>query len=814
MVCLLQWIVVCTSRTGIADPANDFTNVAGAYKCVTMPDYWGWKNPQHGDLGQLTDGKIVEHWQTDQGPIYALRSSMGWSEKPPVLLFDLGEVRSIGGLGLHSVMSPWGPMWPQEVTVLVSEDNQRFFLAGPTIKVTPDKLVPPLTNEIVQAGLDRELGKRGHQASTHWYRAGKLQTQGRYLALIMTSSLMNGPVVLDEVEIYAGPASTKTNLRIGPAFTEGEGGWKSYKLHRAINERIGRDGAALRRKIAGSSVPRQTQESLLTELSELVSKVGKQPVPDVAGFRAVLPISDLHARVFQMHAALWRAQGALPLRVWRTHRWDPLSPLQEPAGQPPHLHVVLPQNATYSDVLNLSNAAEQSCTVNITLKDLPIEQIDVCQVEWVDTQAFEPVASALVPIQPTDGVYRVTIPSGMTRQVWLRCRSKNLQAQRREGQIVVTTADPPIVTVVPTILEVLPVRLPEQRSLYVGGWDYSFPGTYQVTEKNLAQYVTILQDYGVNVTWAAGAMPLGSYDANDVLTSPPSREQVDQWLARWPNAGMYCVTVDASASEAKLAAWAKDWSTYLQERGVPPEKVALLIRDEPISTGELETILRVGRAVKQASPGFKIFNDIHFADPTQAPPVLNAVMRDACDIQCFNVGQFFQQREGQTAFMQKHARPGLQWWCYTGGQADRLSDPYVAWLLRPWFCFANNLAGAQWWAFGDGNGGFSWNEYLNNGPSRSPLYLAEDSVVASKSTEAMREGAQDYELLLMLKQALSGLQHADSDGQRLLNDGVERVLKAHNLDEWAWNAPKDRSIADQVRTEVLRCLSRLAATVP
>lgn len=134
--------------------------------------------------------------------------------------------------------------------------------------------------------------------------------------------------------------------------------------------------------------------------------------------------------------------------------------------------------------------------------------------------------------------------------------------------------------------------------------------------------------------------------------------------------------------------------------------MALLIRDEPGSAEELEKILRAGRAVNLGEPRFRIFNDIHLADPTLAPPVLDQVLRQACDIQCFNLGHYFDAPQANTAFIKKHSRPGLQWWCYTGGQADHVSDPYVAWLLRPWFCFSRGLTGVHWWSFGDGNGGF------------------------------------------------------------------------------------------------------------
>ena len=131
----------------------------------------------------------------------------------------------------------------------------------------------------------------------------------------------------------------------------------------------------------------------------------------------------------------------------------------------------------------------------------------------------------------------------------------------------------------------------------------------------------------------------------------------------------------------------------------------------------------------------------------------------------------------------------------------------MTWLLRFWLCFDRGLTGAHFGAFGDGNGGFSWNEYFNAGPTRSPLYLSDDSITVGKSIEAMREGAQDYELLKMLE--TEAKKHGAKDVLTELRNDVQRVMAAHTNTNWIWNSPKDRSIADQVRLKVLRSLQVL-----
>ena len=811
----LLLLVVCgLGAAGAPVPAPPVNLAENAtYECVTRPNYWGWKGPRHGDRGQLTDGRIVETWNTEGGPIYSVPSSMGWTTVAPVIVFDLAADRPIGGIGMHTVMSWWGPWWPATVTVLVSDDSETFYLAGPEIKVTPDQLDPPLSEEAVQAGIDRVMQKKGLIPTTHWFRIRSLRAHGRYVALIMSLPPDTGSIVVDEIEIYPGPASALGAERPEQVFSEGRAGWKSHRLYHAMNERLSRDIAALKAKIGAASVAESDRERLLRRLEELGAQRRAMPVPRTEGFRAVLPICPLHGDVFRVQAGLWRAQGAPHLRLWQTHRWDPLGPLEEPRGGRPRVEILMARHAVRSDVLNLSNAGGEPLAVSLTVEGVPGDRLDLAQVPLVDTRRFEPVAAALVPLRAQRGLYRVQVPPGMTRQVWLRCSSNGLDPGRHEGRVRVEAGGE--LQTVPVSIEVVPVGLPDRLSLLMGGWEYPYPGAYQVTAENIDAFLSVLREYGVNVTWSGEAMPTGTYDAESKLVAQPSRGAMDKWLAGWPRAELYCQVLfghyplfpmDDPHRDKKIAAWARDWSACLAERGVKPEKVAILVRDEPTSAKELEKILLTARAIRKGEPGFRIWNDIHFADPTKAPAILEDVMREACDIQCFNLGHYLDHPNTNDAFMEAHAREGRQWWCYNSG--DRLADPYVAWLLRPWFCFAKGLASAHWWAFGDGGGGFSWNEYFNTGPTRSPLYLSQDSVVPGKAIEAMREGAQDYELLKMLQaRAETGGPEA-AEARRILHEGVARVLVSQTNHHKPWSVAKDRSVADQVRSRALRVLAR------
>ena len=405
-------------------------------------------------------------------------------------------------------------------------------------------------------------------------------------------------------------------------------------------------------------------------------------------------------------------------------------------------------------MLNITNASQEDTRVRLSFAGLPSEVLQVFEIVLVDTKVFPPVAAAMLPAENREGAYLIDVPAGMTRQVWLRCSSKGLKARKYSGMIHLrATSGKKVAKDVPVSIEIIPVRLPGKLTLQIGGCDYSVDHAYQVTPKNRDSFVALLREYGINTTWASNAvMPLGKYDQNGNLTNPPSRDLMDQWLRLWPDANLYCVVLFGTDPllprktpnrMQRLEAWVAHWSAYFKSRGRQPERFEILIRDEPTTAEELQTILEVSRAIKRGGPGLRIWNNPHFADPVKAPLVLEHVMREACDIQCFNRQHYQKHARANDAFISKHRRPGLKWWTYTAGVNTRLTDPYVGWLLQEWFCFDKDLTGSHFWGLGDSGGGFSWNEYLNSRSAGTPLYQGVYSVTTSKYMEALREGAED-----------------------------------------------------------------------
>jgi hypothetical protein len=82
--------------------------------------------------------------------------------------------------------------------------------------------------------------------------------------------------------------------------------------------------------------------------------------------------------------------------------------------------------------------------------------------------------------------------------------------------------------------------------------------------------------------------------------------------------------------------------------------------------------------------------------------------------------------------------------------------------------------------------------------------------------EAIREGVEDYEYLRMLRDRVAELESAGKKGEaldsarKLLASAADRVTaSATKASAIEWAAPKDRSVADAVRVEVLEALMSL-----
>ena len=88
-------------------------------------------------------------------------------------------------------------------------------------------------------------------------------------------------------------------------------------------------------------------------------------------------------------------------------------------------------------------------------------------------------------------------------------------------------------------------------------------------------------------------------------------------------------------------------------------------------------------------------------------------------------------------------------------------------------------------------------------------------VTPGKHMEAIREGIEDFEYLLMLQQRLAALETSGARrpaldrARAILKDAPSRVCDAPGVTQMTWTNIKDRTIADRMRAEILQALDAL-----
>ena len=96
------------------------------------------------------------------------------------------------------------------------------------------------------------------------------------------------------------------------------------------------------------------------------------------------------------------------------------------------------------------------------------------------------------------------------------------------------------------------------------------------------------------------------------------------------------------------------------------------------------------------------------------------------------------------------------------------------------------------------------------------MFIDETSVTYGKHMEAIREGIEDFEYLRILNDRITYLEkngkkdRAIASAKELLASGPDRVIAIMTTpDKINWVESKDRSLADQVRIEILEALMGL-----
>jgi hypothetical protein len=755
------------------------------------------------DKAQLTDGIYT------MGYFWTQKTTVGWQHaRPVVITLDLGADVPVRGLSYNTAAGVAGVEFPGSVMALISVDGRSYHGLGDLVTLSMKRGVPP-------------VGKYG----IHRYVADELKAHGRYVKLFIDPA--GAYCFVDEIEVFRGDADWLNLPLPGKEIRYPMEYFQDNLFNAAVKRRIGYDLEAARAAVLAAGLEAPVLATLTAEIAAIEKGIGEIPQLEAGGFRSVFPLNDLHARVYGLYGALRTAKGTPPLTAWGANPWDFLQPAELPEKAPaPAVRIVAMRGETRAGAVNLTNSTGKPMRLTLALAGLPdgvASDLTVHEVPWTDTYEGTPVAAALPVLAPSAAGYEITVPAGMTRQVYFSFRPAKAAAGTHTGQLNLTGAGVTAVNV-PLVLRVFDLDFPAQPALHVGGWDYTdTDGQYGITPKNREALIAHLRERYVDSPWGTSAvMPFGTFGPDGQFTKTPDTTRFDTWISRWPKARRYCVfnAVGAEIAGVKMGdpgfaprvvTWIRFWVQYLRSKDIQPEQLVLLLLDEPNQQEQDKVIVAWAQAIQAAEPGVVIWEDPTYKEPDKALPEMMAIS----DVLCPNRPMLLEGGKPFADFYKAQKAAGRRLDFYSCSGPAFLLDPYSYHRLQAWSCFEYGAESSFFWAFGDTGEGNPWNAYTAVRTAYAPAFVAPDSVIAGKHMEAIRESVGDFEYLTRLRQRLAEVEKATPNqallpaARKLLAAAPARVLEAEKASQITWREPKDRTLADTVRIEIGEMLERL-----
>ena len=699
-----------------------------------------------GDKTDLTDGKF---WQSGgETGFWTDKGTVGWSvSKVPwgVITFDLGQVQPIKTLAFDTVAGQAQVTFPAAVLVYVSDDGKTWHY------------VTDLINEALpQTSFIR-----------HRFVAADLKTRGRYLAFYVVKGGFFAFV--DEIEaikgdhdlsavVFKGEAIDKDKIESDALILSKNTVQKTttlYFIKSAQNEIEASQAGA-----AGTNILKKLQ----TLRQEAAGRVGVEKVDYTKG----LPYTDMGRQLCRTMGTYFEDISTGPLTAWKptgsfwSHKTNPFA--RPGKATAPELHADMMIGELEPVAFNVSNNTAKPMTIEIHVSDLKgatraslwsnskVERRITTHVLASGYQFFD---DALTPF-----VDSVTIPAGMTRQVWLILNSRDIKPDQYTATVTVTRGTEKYK--LPLTATVYPVEMPKNPAYTSPTWAYFTWKPAKGYEKQAAAELErayanahVLHHY--YIPWPKAdketkkmirPVELDFTRLDEMISYRP---YVRQWIL-WPGFefGMMSLNYGKRADdmpkigtpeyESLFKEWVRQIRDHMKEKGFGTDRWVFKWTDEPGEQRFLDFIVPSSRLAKQVDPTILVWED------HQIPMNLLEKYPDAIDIHCSKLGNYRSQPE-----LLKHVlaekQPSLQLQYLCG--SSKMNDPHQYYRLHHMASVALGLNGGGMWVWGDDGGQFS--DYQGKYPGYGMVYATENGPIAGKRREAWREGIEDVELWRHLK---------------------------------------------------------------
>jgi len=372
----------------------------------------------------------------------------------------------------------------------------------------------------------------------------------------------------------------------------------------------------------------------------------------------------------------------------------------------------------------------------------------------------------------------IVVPARDNRQLWLTFCTKGMKAGSYKAECVFYTLGKYYYEQgIQLNLKVSKVSLPEKSRLSFYTWAHlgSDPES-PLNEKKLQD----LLDHGTTVFSVSA--PLMNYDHNGRLNSEINWQQHDNWILKYKDKGVILVPSFQGVIRVPqhVPMWSESWKMaymaglrqyvkHLKSLGFDYTDWALYPYDEPWLTGMglAEMLYDIAVLTKETDPNIQIFTD-----PAGMPtPENSKKFVSLIDIWMPMIDLLKEDK----SLLNFYKSSGAKVWAYEAPDQIKLLKPLGLYRLQPWLAFRYGLSGCGMWTYNYGN---LWPVDQSEQQTWGIIYEDGQTLVTSRRWEAYRDGVEDYNMLVLLQEAIEEKKAEDSTSSALLHAASELLRRA------------------------------------
>jgi len=489
------------------------------------------------------------------------------------------------------------------------------------------------------------------------------------------------------------------------------------------------------------------------------------------------------------------------LAVYAANPWAPFGgtdEIMEGRQSPAKLTLECFTSETESAALNIANFSSQAKRVRIELEPIhsladsnvviPARNVfSLHEVVAVPTEALDYSADALPSIGQAQ---TLLIPAWDLSQLWLNIKSDDLPAGDWWATLRVRSLEvEPKEAAASITIKVWPHQLPPQSPLRLCHWGYVHTSVLKdQPEAALEDQVA----HGTNVFVATYQFaPTASFDDNGDIIGAVDFSEHDPYVHRHAPHGIilffnYQASLKGPAEKftptwkKAYQQWLQTWTEHLAQLGLTYQDYAFYPVDEPgLNEGLVDAFIDYAKPIRELNPRVQIYTD----------PVARATMADLkrmapyVDIWCPNRNGYLLNRGAdKLAFIKS---TGKTVWTYECDGNAKHQSPLGYYRSQAWLVWQHGLTGIGFWSYCTSQHN-PW--YLPVGGHDYLLIYPGDGVVTSKRWEAIRDGVEDYCLLVQLQEAVQKaatqpeLARTVQLAQKVLSDEATAIAQFCGLD--------------------------------